>query len=391
MLDGAAFGVYEDATPPSRWPRILGVVLSVLFVIVGLLVWRATMTDADLALPAGDSSSTTSLPTRGVPPTLEALEALVPAGLDTCEAPPEPPEDGVPRVAVICPRESVPEFLVFVLYATVEDREAEFESVVDELGVPADGADCALGQNGVHDFIGVERVGRLACFAGRGIVDFVWTSDEAPLLVRARGPGRFVDHYAVWDRIVERTDAAFPLPPEQALLDALPGATAETCRRDLDLNVVAAGSAAVLCDPAADEVAVVSSVQFRDAESMDAWIDGERARASDHVFGERPDACTTTGFGRRPAPPPSSAPRSPEPDATTTSTGPAGPRPDAGFTRYDRDGTTGHILCRTDDGVHRLSWIREGSRIGSVAVSDDGPGATMTELLAWWESGGHRP
>lgn len=403
VLDGAAFGVYEDITPPSRWPKILGGALTVLVVVVGVLVWRAVVTDADLALPARDSSSTTSLPPGAVAPTIGDLEALIPAGLGTCAAPADPPEAGVPRVAVICPREGVPEFVVFVLYATVEDRAAEFEAVVDDLGVAADATDCVLGQNGVHDYIGFERVGRLACFASGGIVDFVWTSDEAPLLVRARGPGSFVDHYAFWDRIVERTDAGFPLPSEQALLDALPGATVDACRRDLDLNVAAAGSAAVLCDPAVDVVDVVSSVQFGDAEAMNAWIDEERARASDNVFSERPDACTSSGFGRRPPPPTSSSTTPPPqepgaaPDATpttttTTTTVPLGPVPDAGFTRYDRDGTTGRILCRTDgDGVHRLSWIRDGSSIGSVAVSDGGPGVTMAQLLAWWQEGGHRP
>lgn len=356
VLDGAAFGVYEDPASRSRWPKIVGGALAVIVVVVGVLVARVVNTDADLALPDGDSSSTTSLPPAAAP-TIEELEALIPPGLDTCTGPDEPPETGVPRVAVICPREGVPEFLVFVLYATLEDRTAEFEAVVDDLDVSAGDTDCVLGQNGVHDYIGFERVGRLACSASGGVVDFVWTSDEAPLLIRARGPGSFADHYAFWDRIVERTDAGFPLPPEQALLDALPAATSDACRRDLDLNVTAAGTAAVLCDPDADVVDVVSSVQFDDADVMDAWVEEERAQVSDNVFGERPDACTSTSF-----------------------------------IRYDRDGTTGRILCHTDsDGVHRLVWVRDGSGIGSVAVSDGGPGVTMAQLLAWWEAGGHRP
>lgn len=356
VLDGAAFGVYEDVAGRSRWSTVAVGLLVVLAVGVGLLVWRAVGTDAELVLPTDDSPGST-LP--AVPaPSITDLEALIPAGISGCTAPGEAPAEGPPRVAVVCPRTGVPEFLVFVLYATVEDRAAEFESVVADLGVPAEGTDCALGQNGVHDYIGVERVGRLACFSGGGIVDLVWTTDEAPLLVRARGAGSYADHYAFWDRIVERTDAGFPMPVEQVLLDQLPGASAEGCRRDLELNVAARGSVAVVCELDDDGVDVVSSVQFDGTDAMAAWIDAQRAEADDSVFGEGPDVCA----------------------------------PGPGFTRYDQAGSTGQILCRTDtEGAHRLSWVRDGSRIGSVAVSERNPAATMRQLLTWWDAGGHRP
>lgn len=372
--------------------------LTVLVVAVGLLVWRAVGTDAELVLPTEESSESTlpAVPT----PSITDLEALIPAGISGCSAPGEAPVDGPPRVAVVCPRAGVPELLVFVLYATVEDRAAEFESVVADLGVPAEGTDCALGQNGVHDYLGVERVGRLACFSGGGIVDLVWTSDEAPLLVRARGAGSYADHYAFWDRIVERTDAGFPMPAEQMLLDQLPGASAERCRRDLDLNVAARGSAAVVCELDDDGVDVVSSVQFDGTDAMEAWIAAQRAEADGDVFGEGPDVCTPGGFGRSPEPP-SPTTSTPPPPASDDSippttlpptTAPPDPPPDAGFTRYDQAGSTGQILCRTDaEGAHRLSWVRDGSRVGSVAVSERDPGATMQQLLSWWDAGGHRP
>lgn len=418
VLDGAAFGVYEEPDGRSRTPLVVGGLLALGTLAVGLLVWRAVNADADLDRPGEARTTTTTTAVEQDPaPTIEQLRALIPPGLDTCTPFGDPAEE--PRsVSVLCPRSGVPEALGFVLYATIAEREAEFDRLVAEFGIPTSGTDCALGQDGAHDYIGFARVGRIACATSDDIIDFMWTSDEAPLLVRARGPGSFSDHYAFWDRIVERTDARFPLPVERALIEALPEDLSSDCRRDLDLNVATGGAVAVACEPGDAEPDVVSSVQFRDAARMTDWINFSRASLTSNVFADADaaDACTPNGFGRRPPPPPttttvpstttSTSPTTtpgdddPPPETTTssttttttTTTAPPPPRPDAGFTTYDLAGSTGRILCfESSSETNVLFWIRDGSLIGSIAVSDRSTGATMSELLEWWQSTGHRP
>ena len=413
VLDGAAFGVYEDERPRSRAPLVIGAVLGVATLAVGLLVWRAVNTDADLVLPA-EPTTTSTTSAADAAPTMAALERLVPASITTCVPPAQEPVDDPARVVLECPHEGVPASITYVLYGSIDDREQAFDDIVAEFGVPTSGTECALGQPGAHDYIGVRRVGRVVCQSGGGRVDFAWTSDEAPLLIRAGGGGAFADHYQFWADAVERTDAAFPLPAEQALLDVLPEPLRTGCVRDLGLDVDAPGVAAVRCEPADVEPGIVSSVQFAAPETMSAWIDGRRDALHDRVFDQTDDGCTSTGFGQldvielpptttttttTTAPPPeatSSVPPTTQAPTTTTTTSipeePPPPPPDAAFMPYDLDGTKGEILCFVNsNGLNALFWTRDDSLVGSIAVSDSTTGARMTDLLAWWESGGHRP
>ena len=380
VLDGAAFGVYEDVHPRRRWPRVVAALVVFAVVLVGFLVWRALDTDAELVVPGGDGTAAT-VPATVDAPSVEAVRALVPEGIDTCVAPEHASPDGPPRAALICPRSRSPEAIAFVLYARLSDREAAFDEVVDGFGAAGDASDCALGHDGVHDYIGVERVGRVACHSDGEVVDFVWTSDEAPLLVRARGGGSFADHYAVWDRIVERTDARFPLPVEEALLDDLPGAAAPDCHRALSLNVDASGVAAVVCEAGDVDGVRVSSVRFDDAGAMAAWMERKRSSAPAEMVGEG-DACRPSGLGRGPVT--GSGPETSHPESGALSS-------DVGSTSYDLRGRTGEVVCYTDgDGEHSVVWTRDGSLIGSIAVADPAGGPTMRSLLEWWEEVGHR-
>ncbi len=412
VLDGAAFGLYEDEAPPSRAPWVVGAVLAVAVLVVGFLVWRAVNTDADLAAP--EATTTTTAPDAG--PTVEALTALVPATLTTCVPPPQQPTDGPARVVLLCPHEGVPEALAYVLYGSIDDRDAAFDAIVAGFGVPADGGECAIGRQGGHDYIGVHRVGRVACRSAGGRVDFAWTSDEAPVLVQSGGGGPFVDHYRFWADLVERTDARFPIAAEQALLDRLPEDLRTDCARDLGLDVEAPGTAAVRCRPTQPPPDTVSSVQFAGVDAMTAWIDRRRDALRSNVFDQTADGCTSTGFGQRdvvplptttttsttttstttaPGDPPTEEPVAPPPTAPTTmvpvAEEPPPPPPDAAFMPYLLGGTAGQVLCFVDSaGRNVVAWTRDDSLIGSVAVAD-GSTTTMAALLAWFEAGGHAP
>ena len=391
VVDGAVYGVYEDDEPRSRAPAIAVAVVGVLALVVGALVWRAVNTDAELVLPA--TTTTTAAPSAPAAPTVEDLQLLVPPGVDGCRPPDRQPADDPTRVELRCTPDDGPRTTTLVLYSTLDDRDAAFDAAVTRLDV-SPGGECALGGPAVHDFIGVVRVGRVACRSSADGVEFVWTSDEAPLLLNAAGPGSFAEHYRSWAATVDRIDAAFPLPVEQRLLERLPGRLLDDCERDLDLLVEAAGEAAARCRPEG-VAAEVSWVQFPDAPGAAGWIDGRRAARDGNVFADRDDACTPRGFGRR-RPQPATTTTAPAPTTpgdgqaapTTSTTQP--PRPDAGFTPYDLGGRTGTVLCFV--GPQRRStviWVRDGSRIGSVAVA--APDRTMADLLRWWRDGGHLP
>ncbi len=402
VLDGAAFGLYEDETPPSRALAIIGAVLAVAVIAVGILVWRAVNTEAGLDQPiAGASQATTAPSTTSPAPTLEALTALVPRSITTCVPPPRQPDDE-PRIGLLCPLDGVPGLVSFVLHDSVEAADQAFNDTIAEFGLDADPVaaddrtECALGQPGVHDYIGVDQVGRVACRPNGGVVDFVWTSDEGPILARSSGGGTFADHYQFWERLVDRRDAAFPLGPEQALLDVLPDSVETRCTRDLGLTIDVQGVAAVRCEPADVAPTVMSSVQFAARPAMNQWIEQRRDGLVDNVVDQTDDGCTSAGFGRLdgvaaplPSTPAAGSDEEPPPPVLEE---PPPPSPDAGFMGYDLDGTTGRLLCFVNsNGLNAIFWTRDGSLVASIAVSDRETGATMTELLAWWETGGHLP
>ena len=383
VIDGSLYGVYDEDDTPGRPPRILAAVLVVAVLLVAFLVWRAVNTEAELAVRP--ESTTTSTPLSEEPPTVEALRLLVPPEIDTCAPPPEQPTDEPVRVVVECPSDGVPASLVFTLYADAEARDQAFDDVVAFVGIPDDG-ECALGGPAHHDFIGVERVGRVACARSAERVDFVWTTDEAPLLVSAGGPGRFGDHYRAWEALVDRTDAAFPLGVERVLLDQLPDALLEGCRRDIDLLMETGGEAAAICEPEDAPAQWISWAQFPDASSMEAWIAARREDRTDAVFADSDAACTPDGFGQ----PATEVGIDDEPQEPPAEPTPPAPRPDAGFTEYERGDSTGQILCFiAAEGQPALVWVRDGSRIGSVATG--APGVSMRDLLRWWEVEGYRP
>ena len=390
VVDGSLYGVYEEDEPSSRAPHVIAAVLAVAVVVVGVLVWRAVNTEAELVLGPAAATTTTTAPPPG-PPTVEALALLVPPGL-RCAPPAEQPSDEPQRVVLECPSDQVPNMIRFELYADADARDGAFDGVVAFLGIPDEG-ECALGGPATHDFIGVQRVGRVACRSSDGSVDFFWTSDEAPLLISAGGPGRYGDHYRSWAALVDRTDAAFPLPVERALLDQLPEDLLGTCGRDIDLLVEAGAEAAATCELEDVAPASVSWARFPDPPAMATWLDGRRAARTDAVFAESDAACTPDGFGRpdEPPPPPDTAPPPTGPGAepVVPSTEPP-PRPDAGFTPYRIGESTGRILCFVDAADRAvLVWSRDQSAIGSVATGADG--TSMADLLRWWEDGGHRP
>lgn len=401
VLDGAAFGVYEDDAPRSRVPAIPGGLLAVAALVVAVLVWRAVNTDAELAIPPAETT-TTSAPTAPVTPaaTVERLGALVPAGIGSCVPPPEQPVEGPPRVILQCPGDGVPESVTFILYESLDDRDRAFDDVVSALGVPPEGTECALGHPGRHDYIGVSRVGRVACQSGGGRVDFIWTSDEAPLLISAGGGGRFGDYYRWWAETVDRSDAAFPVAAEQALLDSLPADQSEDCRRHIDLTVAAGGEVAVGCVLDGVAAQTVSSVRFESDEAMTAWIDERRLALRSSRFDPADDACTSSGYGQGSDEATTSGTAAGDPtgdeatgdttdEATTTTTEPA---PDAGFTDYELAGTSGRVLCSADPGgTATLVWTRSGTGIASIAETDPSAATTAVDLLRWWEDGGHRP
>jgi hypothetical protein len=371
VLDGAAFGVYEDDDERGRRPLLVGT-LVVLVVVVGLLVWRAADTDAD-SLDAGRALRSGTEPPPAERPTVDDVRALVPPGFGGCVEPESQPVDDPPRAALVCPRTGSPELVVFVLYASLADREAAFERVTDDYGVTRD-SDCALGRNAVHDYIGVARVGRLACHSDGEVVDFVWTTDEAPLLVRARGEGSFADQYEVWNRIVERTDGRFPLPREQDLLEVLPDRDPQDCGRDLRANVDAGGEVAIVC--AVDEGAdLVTHVLFGSPDELDDWFDETRSDADSRNRGQGEQACSVPVT----APSEGSAPSDPGSGSPATSD------------TYDAGDRSGRVVCFTDaDGEHTLAWTDESSSVGSVAVSGSAGRPGFEALLEWWAEAGRR-
>lgn len=383
VLDGAAFGLYEDdEEPPAPIPKVLVALVVIAALVVTGLAWRAVNTDAELAVPAESTSSTAPAASQAERPTVEDLRLLLPPGLE-CVEPDAQPTDDPPRVLLQCPGDGVPETTNVFLYADAADRDEAFDYVTTVLQVPdgGDGAECALGQRSVHDYIGVREVGRVGCQSVDGRVDFVWTTDRAPLLLAATGGGSFGDHYRSWAAVVDRTDDAFPLGPEQVLLDQLPDALLADCSRDVDLSLEVGGGAAVTCRTQAFAPETVSWVQFRSAEAMESWIVARRDALVDAVISERDDGCTTGGFGR-----PADAGID-DADDQTGSPG-TGRRPDTGYEAYEMGASSGTVLCHVDEAaVSTITWVRDGSLIGSVAVSR----LSMGELLAWWRSGGVRP
>ena len=385
VLDGAAFGLYEDDEPETRAPRVIAVVLGVAVVIVALLVWRAVNTEAELEVPASMASTSTTVLVSAREPTVEDLRLLVPPGVDGCAPPAEQPTDEPARVVLECPGEDG-RVVSFLLYGSGDDRDAAFDFLAGLLAVPEEGAggECALGRPGRHDFLGVDEVGRVACQATAERVDFVWTSAAAPLLATSSGPGSFGDHYRAWAGLVDRTDAAFPLGVERVLLDQLPDALAQDCDRDIDLNATAGGDAAVTCRLERQAAEVASWVQFPSEDAMDAWMQARRAALRDAVFSDRDDACTPEGFGRRDEEPGIDDTTDPATASTTL------PPPNAGSVTYELDDGSGEVLCFAGSGGHRsVVSVRDGLRVGSVAVAPTG--APMGELLRWWETVGHLP
>src|SRR5690606_20400997 len=104
-------------------------------------------------------------------------------------------------------------------------------------------------------------------------------------------------HYGFWTDLVGRTDAAFPLPLEQQLLDELPDELTTRCDRDLDLLDRAAGVAAVTCRPATGAAAIVSWVRFAGPDDMTVWLEGEQAALGEAVVDGSDDACRPDGRG----------------------------------------------------------------------------------------------
>lgn len=361
----------DEPGPPSRTAWIVAGVLFVAVLVVGGLVVRAVNTDAELAVPSTTTTAPGSPATTAAPatPTVEALAAVVPDALDSCVPPPEQPADG--SVRLDCPRDEQPELVSFTLFPDRAARDQAFDDTVATLGLdPGAPGECALGGGAVHDYVGRRGRGRMACRAVDDRVDIAWTDGTDPVLATAGGFGSYATHYRFWAGLVDRRDADFPLPLEQALLDEIPPELQARCRRDLPLNVDAPGIAAVACEPATGAAELVSWVRFANADAMTAWIDLRRAALADSVVDAGPDACTPEGAG------------------------PTGqlPLPWLGVGAYQRDGTTGRILCfvnTSDQNV--LFWTRAGVNVGSIAVSDATVPGSMPELLRWWQDGGHRP
>lgn len=404
-VDGAALGVYEDETPRRRTPAIVGGLLVLAAVAVGVLVWRAANTDAELSLPPADTTSTTSGGAAPEPPTEAAARDLVPDGVSGCVVPPGPEEDDggsdtttASSVRLECPMDDVPELLTLELFASTVERDAVFDALVDELGVPErDDAECALGRLGRHPFAAEDHAGTVACQAAGGRVDFVSTRDDEPVLLRATGGGLFDDYERSWTELAGRTDARFPLPEEQRLLDALPDALLDGCRRDLGLALAAPGTVAIACEPAEAEPALVSWVQFADTSTMDQWLD-ERRSSLANTFDRTDDGCTPEGFGDVERPPddedggPGRGNGNGRGNDDDDGEDEAPPVPDAAVMSYEVDGSSGRILCFLNtSGQNVLLWIRDGTRVGSIAVSDREEGQSMADLLRWWRDDGYLP
>lgn len=373
----------DEDRPRSRTPWVVAAVLLLAVGVVAALVVRAVNTDAELTLPAAPSTPSPSTTAAApVTPTPEALQAAVPASLETCVPPPEEPTPGT--VSVSCPGEGVPELVTFTLFADAAARDQAFDDTVATLELdPGAPGECALADDVVHDYVGTRGRGRVACRAADRRVDIVWTDGTDPILATLGGFGSYGEHYRAWQGLVERSDAEFPLPTEQALLDEVPAELQARCRRDIDLVEQADGIVAVACEPATGTAEVVSWVRFGDADAMTAWIDGRRLGLGDVETDTSPQACTLDGAG---------------PNGQLA-------QPWLGASPYERDGTTGRILCFVSSSEQNvLVWTRARSNIGSIAVvdvppegqqppADDGeiPPGSMLDLIAWWAGGGYRP
>ena len=399
-VDGAAFGVYEEVRPKSRVPAIVAGVLVIATLVVGALVWRAVNTDADLASGQGSTTTTEPAPDLGTTaPTVAAAEALVPAGVDSCVSPEGDTAETVP-IVLLCPIGDVPESMSLELFSTAEERDAHFDAVAADLGVSdRDDAECALGRMGRHPYAADGYGGRVACNEAAGVVDFMWTRDDAPVVLRAHGGGRFAEYEQAWETLAGRTDAQFPTPEEQLLLDALPDELLDDCARDLTLALEAGGLVAAACRPADAAPSVISWVLFDDGARMDDWIVDRRDSLDENTFDQTDDGCSPQGFGQvasiteEPVEEPEGGEgEGGDDEPTTTTGGPSGPPPDAAFLDYDLDGTSGSVLCFINtSGLNAVFWTRDGSRIASIAVSDRSEGDSMVDLLRWWRDGGHLP
>lgn len=378
--------------PPSRTPWIVGGALALAVLGVAALVVWAVNTDADLD---ATSATTTTAPRASAtgPPTIDELRALVPASLTTCVPPAEEPA-GEDRVRLVCPRDSVPELVTFTLFADGEARQAAFVDTVASLELdPGAPGDCVLADDVVHDYVGTHGLGQLACRREGPRVDLVWTRGDVPLLATAGGPGAYSEHYAFWADLVERSDAAFPLPVEADLLTDLPSDLLADCGRDIGLTAQAGGVAALSCRPRDAEADTVSWVRFTDQAAMEAWIEGRLDALGETDLDTSDDACRPGAFDDEPGEGRGQG-RAEGRDDDRDDDGdrddePAPPT--VGFTTYEQGGTTGEILCFVNSaGQNVVFWTRDQSRIGSIAVSSTADGE-MRALLEWWEKGGHRP
>lgn len=370
---------WEDDRPRSKAPWIIAAVLAVAVLAVAGLSWWAVSSN-EVALPGADdpapdedglAPSDTAAPAE---PTLAALREAVPEELEGCVPPPDRPDGVTPdgTVRLECPRASAPELVTLTLFPDAAARDQAFADTVATLELdPGAPGDCAVGAGAVHDYTGSRGTGRVACRSADDRVDIAWTDGTAPVLGVAGGFGRYPAHYAFWSDLVDRTDAEFPLPSEQALVDDLPSELTTRCDRDLELLDRADGIAAVTCRPATGEAATVSSVRFAGADAMTAWIEAVQAAQGDVVLDTIDGACRPDGRG------------------------PSGelPEPWLGATPYRQGPSSGTIVCFVDaEGRNVLAWTRAGSNIGSIAVSDGSVGTgAMADLAAWWEAGGHRP
>lgn len=379
---------WDEAPPRSRAPFVVAGVAGLLVVVTAGLVVRAVNTGADLET----SSSTTAPPTTTAaePPSVEELLALVPASFDTCVPPPEQPGDG-DHVQVTCPRDDTPELVTYTLFSGVADRDTAFADSVASLELdPGAPGECALADDAVHDYVGAGGTGRVACRTEGSRVDVVWSEADAPLLVTAGGNGFYGSHYRFWAELVGRTDATFPLPVEDDLLAELPGELLDDCRRDVGLTAQAPGVAAVACEPDDAEASVVSWVRFADRATMDAWIADRRASLGDRID-RSDDACEPDDFGETDDGDDDRPGRRVGQEDDEDRGDEEQPAPTAGATSYDEGGTSGEILCFVNSSDQNVVfWTRDGSRIGSIAVSPAASGS-MQDLLEWWREGGHRP
>lgn len=367
---------WEEERPRSRAPWIVGGVLVAAVLAVAGLSWWAV--NADVALvpevaepPRTEPQTGTAAPAE---PTLEALRAVVSPELEGCVPPPDRPDGTGPdgTVRLECPRTSAPQLVTYTLFPDVAARDAAFADTVALLELdPGAPGDCALGGGLVHDYAGAGGRGRVACRSAEDRVDIAWTDGTAAVLGVAGGFGAYPPQYGFWSELVGRTDAEFPLPLEEALLDELPDELTTRCDRDLGLVEQAGGVVAITCRPTVGEATEVSWIRFPSADAMTEWIEAEQARLVDAVTDTTETACRPGGRG------------------------PSGelPAPWLGATPYRQGTSAGTILCHVDvNGRNVLTWTRADANIGSVAVSDGSVGdVTMADLTAWWEAGGHLP